>query len=138
MIIPGGYSKDPNIRPEGIVLTLPVQFFEERKAGIEPFKKAFERYMQREDALWNFCLTNLPTVDDIAWVYLIFDRHLQYQCNFVQYERNVSKSFTDAPDGRVRHFPGANWVIFTGPVVKPPEPYPLKGFQGFRYCTKLF
>lgn len=138
MIIPGGYSKDPNIKPEAIVLTLPVQFFENRRAGIEQFKKMFVRYMAREDALWNFRLTNLPTIEDIAWVYLIFDKRLQFQCNFVQYERCVSKSFKDAPDGQVRHFPESNWVIMTGPVIAPPEPYELRGFQGFRYSTKLF
>jgi hypothetical protein len=56
----------------------------------------------------------------------------------MQYERNVSKSFKDARDGKVRDFPKCNWVLFTGPVVKPPYEWPQKGFQGFRYTTKLF
>lgn len=138
MIVPGGYSKDPNIRPEAIVLTLPVAFFQDRGAGVQEFKKMFVRYMAREDALWNFRLTNLPTIDDIAWVYLIFDKHIQFQCNFVQYERNVSKEFKDSPDRKARYFPNANWVIMTGPAIAPPEPIERKGFQGFRYAVKLF
>lgn len=137
MITPNGYSKDPFIRPEGIMLTLPVQFFEDRKTDIPSFIKMFERYMAREDSLWNFRLTNLPT-QDIAWVYLVFDKKVQYRLNFVQYERNVSKVFNDAPDRKVRRFPNANWVIMCGPPVKPPYEWPQKGFQGFRYTTKLF
>lgn len=137
MITPTGYSKDPSIKPEGIVLTLPVAFFEDRKAGIEQFKKMFVRYMERDDALWNFRLTNLPK-HEVGWVYLNFDKQIQFRTNFVQYERNVSKSFKDAPDGKIRDFPNANWVIMCGPAVAPPDRYELPGFQGFRYCTKLF
>jgi hypothetical protein len=137
MITDRGYSKDPTIVPEGIMLTLPTVFFEDRKMTIEQFKKVFERHMARGDAWWNFKLTNLP-VHDVAYVYLIFDKHVQYRCNLIQYERNVSKSFKDAPDGKTRHFENCNWVLFTGPVVKPPHEWPQKGFQGFRYTTKLF
>lgn len=137
MITPKGYSKDPNIIPEGIMLTLPTMFFADRGTTCEDFKKLFERYMQRDDAVWNFKLTNLPK-HDIAWVYLVFDKQVQYQCNFLQYERNKSKVFVDAPDGRERKFEKCNWVLFTGPAIKPPHEWPQKGFQGFRYTTKLF
>lgn len=137
MITPKGYSKDPSLQPDGIVLTLPVAFFQDRGTTIDQFKKMFERYMRREDAIWNFKLTNLP-LHDIAYVYLVFDKHLQYRAQFVQYERGVAKSFYDAPDRRVRVFPPTNWVLFTGPVVKPPYEWPMKGFQGFRYSIKLF
>lgn len=143
MITPTGYSKDPNIKAESIVVTLPVAFFENRGAGIQEFKKMFVRYMAREDALWNFRLTNLPTTNDIGWVYLIFDKRIQFQCNFVQYERGVCKTFKDSPDGKERHFHRANWVILTGPAIPPPPgshwyENPKRGFQGFQYATKLW
>jgi hypothetical protein len=138
MITATGYSKDPNIQPEGIMLTLPTQFFTDRGMTTDQFKKYFERLMKEEDTIWNFRLTNLPTIMDIAWVYLVFDKHVQYRMNFVQYERGVSKQFKDSTDQRVRDFPNANWVIFTGPPTKPPHYWPQKGFQGFRYTTKLF
>lgn len=137
MITSTGYSKDPNIVPEGIALTLPVLFFQDRGSSIPDFKKLFERFMTRDDALWNFRLTNLPTME-VAWIFLIFDKRIQYRCNLVQYERGVAKVFQDSPDGRIREFPKSNWVIFTGPPVKPPHEWPQKGFQGFRYTTKLF
>lgn len=137
MITPHGYSKDPNLVPEAIVLTLPVQFFENRKACIPQFKKMFERYMAKEDSIWLFRLTNLP-IHEIAWCYLLFDKHIQYELNFVQFERNVAKSFKDSPDGKMRHFPPSNWVIMTGPARKPPKPFPLRGFQSARYSLRLW
>lgn len=140
MIIgPSKYSKDPNIQPEGIALTLPVQFFTDRAMTTKQFKPMFERYMQRDDAIWNFRLTNLPT-QDIAWVFLIFDKRFQYRCNFIDYERGKAKTFWDTPDHKPRHFAPTNWVRFTGPAIIAPgeEDWQQRGFQGFRYTTKLF
>ena len=137
MITKNGYSKDLSIIPEGIALTLPVAFFEDRQMTTDQFKKLFERYMSREDAIWNFRIKNLPT-KEIYLVYLIFDGHIQYQCNFIQMERNVAKSFNDSPDGKTRDFAPCNWILFTGPAIKPKHPRPQRGFQGFRYTTQLF
>ncbi len=138
MITSNGYSKDPNIIPEGIVITLPKIYFEETGVGTGFFVKSFEQYMDDEEAVWNFKLKNLPKLD-VAFVYIIFDKEIQYRANLVMYERNVSKVFQDPPYfGKVREFKNKNWVLLTGPIVKPPYEIPLKGFQGFRYCTKLF
>lgn len=137
MITTSGYSKDPSIVPEGIMLTLPTRFFEDRKMTAEQFKLYFERLMSNEEMVWNFKLTNLPK-HEIIYIYLVFDKHVQYRLNFVQFERNTTKSFKDSIDNRRRLFPNQNWVIFTGPVVKPPHVWPQKGFQGFRYTEKLF
>jgi hypothetical protein len=123
--------------PDAIILTLPVVFFNDRGMTTEQFKKVFERQMAGDDSLWNFRLTNLPTMD-VAHVYLVFDGHVQYRANLVQYERNKTKRFSDAPDGKRRDFPNANWVLFTGPIIKPAEPYPMRGFQGFRYSKTIF
>ena len=137
MIVKGGYSKDPSIVPDGIMLTLPTMFFDDRGMTTDQFKKYFERFMQQEGSYWNFKLTNLPK-HEVIYVYLVFDKHVQYRCMFVQCERNITKSFKDSIDGKRRIFPNQNWVIFTGPVVKPPHEWPQKGFQGFRYTTELF
>ena len=137
MITANGYSKDPSIMPEGICLTLPKQFFDDRGWSPAEFEKYFERFMQNEDHLWNFRLTNLPTVD-VAWVYLIFENFLQFRVNVVMYERNVAKTFNDSPDGKPRVFPPSNWIILSGPAIRCPFERELRGFQGFRYCTKLF
>lgn len=112
-------------------------FFEDRKMSVEQFKKVFERHMSMENSWWNFKLTNLPKLE-VLYVYLVFDGKVQYRCNLMMYERHKSKSFKDSPDQKVRHFKNCNWVLFTGPVVKPKIDVPKKGFQGFRYTEKLF
>lgn len=138
MITPNGYSKDPGILPEAIVLTLPVQFFQKRNTTPAKFKKYFERYMARENRLWHFRLTNLP-IHDIAWVYLIFDKKLQYQLNFVQYERNTTKELKDSPGQKVaRTYTNSNWVVMCGPAIPCPFEREMRGFQGARYAIKLF
>lgn len=137
MITATGYSKDPSIIPDGIMLTLPIAFFEDRNWDYDGFTKMFQKFMAADDSIWNFRLTNLPK-HDIAWVYLVFDKKVQFRVNFVQYERNVSKCFKDGPNKKVRDFPNANWVILCGPAVRPPHEWPQKGFQGFRYTTQLF
>lgn len=137
MITAKGYSKDPTLMPDGIALTLPVQFFEDRKMSCSDFEKYFVRLMRNEDTTWNFKLKNLPT-KDVLYVYFVFDGFIQYRLNLVMYERNKSKTFNDTPDGKVRHFESCNWVICSGPAVKAPYDFPMKGFQGFRYTTTLF
>ena len=137
MITKKGYSKDQTLMPDGIALTLPVAFFQDRNMTIDQFKKYFERLMANEDVTWNFKLSNLPK-QDILYVYFIFGGFIQYRLIFVQYERNQTKQFKDSTDKKVRTFTSCNWVICCGPAIKPIEEWPQKGFQGFRYTTHLF
>jgi hypothetical protein len=138
MIIgPSTYSKDPSIRAEGIMLTLPKQFFQDRGWTYAEFEKYFKQFMAGESSIWNFRLTNLPK-REVAWVYLVFEGFIQFRLNLVMYERNKSKTFKDGPDKKARKFPNANWVILCGPAVTAPFEMPQKGFQGFRYTTFLF
>lgn len=124
-------------QPDAILLTLPKIFFEDRRMTPEKFKKVFERHMAHEGAYWNFKLTNLPR-HEVLYVYLVFDGKIQYRCNLIGYERNVTKTFRDSTDRLLRRFNNCNWVLFTGPVVKPTHDFHKKGFQGFRYTCKLF
>jgi hypothetical protein len=121
--------------PEGILLTLPKIFFLDRKMHYRKFMDVFERHMSAEGSYWNFKLTNLPR-HDVLHVYLVFDGFIQYKCNLMCYQRNISKSFKDSADQRVRHFKNCNWILFTGPVVKVVNDSPTKGFQGFRYTQQ--
>jgi len=50
MIIgPSKYSKDPLLVPEGIAVTLPKEFFEDRGWDYESFTRYFEQYMNDPD-----------------------------------------------------------------------------------------
>ena len=151
--------------PEAIILTMPVAFFKDRMGNpytwfcskkrntekffgmhkqselmdmyLNEFSEYFERFMRHEDATWHFKKKQLPT-QDVAWVYLVWNGKVQFRLNFVQYERNVSKSFSDAWDGKTREFPKQNWIILSGPAIPAPYDMPMKGFQGHRYTEKLF
>jgi len=123
--------------PEAIILTMPVAFFKDRNMPEDKFADYFERYMRHETATWNFVKKQLPT-QDVAWVYLVWSGKIQFRLNLVCYERNQSKSFDDSWDGKVRHFPEKNWIILSGPAVRPPHDIYIKGFQGHRYTEKLF
>lgn len=129
--------KDLSEPPEAIILTMPVAFFKDRGMDQEVFGKYFERFMRHEDSLWNFKKTQLPTVE-VAWVYLVWLGKIQFRLNFVEYQRNKSKVFTDAYDGKARSFPKMNWIILSGPAIPAPYDIPMKGFQGHRYTKKLF
>src|SRR5882672_2624482 len=123
--------------PDAIILTMPVAFFLDRGMTQDQFTDLFERYMRREDALWNFRKKLLP-LEEVAWVYLVWNGKVQFRLNFVCCEKDVAKTFTDSWDGRAREFPKSNWIILSGPAVKPPYEIPMKGFQGHRYTYKLF
>lgn len=137
MITQKGYSKDPNIIPEGIALTMPIAFFEDRKMTYDEFRIEFETTLAQENGEWYFVKKNLPKFD-VLFVYIIFDKKIQYRTNLVCFERNSTKSFADAPDQQIRTFEKKNWIILSGPAIKAPYDIPQKGFQGFRYTTKLF
>src|SRR5579863_8756265 len=106
--------------PEAIILTMPVGFFLDRAGNpstyrvktdtnpgytynknlfiancMERISDLFERYMQKEDSLWNYRKTQLPT-EEVAWVYLVWAGKIQFRLNFVQYERGVAKVFDDS------------------------------------------
>lgn len=159
-IKPPGWQSEP---PDALILTMPVAFFLDRAGNpsayyvhtgndpipytynkklflseyMEKFNAYFERFMRQEDVTWNFKKKTLPT-QDVAWVYLVWDGKIQFRLNFVCYERNTSKEFSDDFDGRVRKFPNMNWIIMAGPAIRPPYEMPMKGFQGHRYTQKLF
>jgi 1-acyl-sn-glycerol-3-phosphate acyltransferase len=121
--------------PIGILLTMPRAFFEDRGWDEKQFAQYFERLMRHEDSIWNFRKKTLPT-HDVIFCYLVFGGKVQFKLNIVGYDRNVAKTFYDGPDARPRNFEASNWIILTGPAIKPPHEIPMKGFQGFHYVTK--
>lgn len=120
--------------PIGILLTMPVAFFEDRGWSVEDFEKYYERFMRNEEHIWNYRKKTLP-VHDVLYCYLVFGGCVKFRSNIVGYERNVAKTFYDDPDLKPRNFSPSNWIILNG-VARPPHPIPMKGFQGFRYVTK--
>lgn len=133
MITIDGYSKDPNILPEGIAITWSREMIEEGYGNLKTFIQHFMESVHDEDGLWYQKCKNQPK-HDVAYVYIIYGNRLRYRCQFVNYERGETMLY-DA------HGPkpvGWNRIGITGPLARCPFKRTLRGFQGFRYTTKLF
>lgn len=117
---------------EAIIITLPKQFFEEQNHA------AYLQELQDLDGdhVWYRICKNLPT-QDVLYVYTIIDNKVHHRTNFVGLERNKDYRFA-RPDGQWREFKNANAILMGGPAVMAPFEIAYKGFQGFRYCNKLF
>ncbi len=138
MITERGYSKDPSIMPEGIVITWSEDLIES-KGGMKRFCERFEINMQSENDLWlNKC--QRPPKYDILFVYIIVAGKLKYRCYYGGFS-NETKASNDSLTGRSWcNYQIILWphIILAGPFETCPFDRELKGFQGFRYCTKLF
>jgi hypothetical protein len=122
---------------EGIILTMPVIFFEETGHTSKTLCKQFEEEFSNENGLWYFLKKNLP-VQDFIYIYIVWDGKIQYRTNLASIERNKSYAFCDEPDGKVRRFENKNWIILCNPLIKAPYEIPMKGFQWHRYTKKIF
>lgn len=133
MIIATGYSKDPSIIPEGIAITWSKGMIEEGFGTLKVFVEHFMREIEAEDGLWYQKCKNKPK-HNILYVYVIFKNRLRYRCQFVMYERGETTVYDAYGPKQVC------WgrIGMTGPVVRCSYKRVLKGFQGFRYTTKLF
>jgi hypothetical protein len=134
MITATGYSKDPNIVPEGIAVTFGKDMMLEQ-GGIRNFLKHFEDWMTKgDDHWWLHRCKNKPQVE-LDYVYVIVLNRLYCRCYYGGYEKHETIGGT--ADGGEKEI---SWprIILAGPIEKPNFKRRLQGFQGFRYCTKLF
>jgi hypothetical protein len=136
MIIERGFSKDPSILPEGIVVTHGREMINDQ-GGLRTFLKGFLRVMDRyeEGGYWMHKLKNNPTFD-VPHVYIIVAGRLYGRCYFGGYRKDVvEQGYTADGQEKIIDWPH---IILSGPFEKCPFKRQLKGFQGFRYCTTLF
>lgn len=138
MITIDGYSKDPNIIPEGIVVTWGKDMID-LKGGLKIFLSYFNEVMKDEHTTWLQKCKNAPK-HDILYVYIIVANRLYARGYYGGYQKG--KAAINVP-GAARSFSRReviDWprIVLAGPIEKCPVKRQLKGFQGFRYCTKLF
>lgn len=139
MITPEGYSKDPSLRPDGIVITWSQDMID-LKGGLLAFTRFFFAAMDDPESTWLQKCKNRPKYDGLLYVYIIYAGRVRYRLNYVMHaagetiinEPGAPESFSRS----VRVW----WprVVMCGPIMKAPHVIKLRGFQGFRYCTKLF
>lgn len=138
MITESGYSKDPSIMPEGIVVTFGQQMIKEQ-GGLRTFLKAFQQTMsQHENGIyWMHTCSNFPKIE-ADHIYIIIANRLYGRVYCGGYHRNANKNVTAYGATGLQKLMDKPLIILSGPFEKCPFKRELKGFQGFRYCTKLF
>jgi len=133
MITADGYSKEPKENAEGIVVTFGKEMMIEQ-GGAKQFLKDFLECMADENAWWMHKMKNRPTVE-VATVYIIALNRLYGKVNFGWFENGITTGGT--ADGGEKEFDWARMCL-VGPFIRCPFKRTLRGFQGFRYATKLF
>lgn len=137
MITANGYSKDPNIVPEGIVITFGKEMMKEQ-GGPKNFLSCFIECMNEHETerYWMHKCSNLPAFE-VDIVYIIVLNRLWAKVYCGGYKRNPQNVFGYSADG-VEKVIDWNHIVLSGPIERCPIKRELKGFQGARYCTKLF
>ena len=135
MITPKGYSKDRSIIPEGIVITFGREMMEEW-GGPKIFLSNFLNIMKSEDEYWLHKCSNLPTID-FDHVYISVMGRLWGRVYNAGITRNPKGVIATKSDGMTDEIDW-NFITLAGAFQQCPFKMELKGFQGFRYCTKLF
>lgn len=153
MITANGYSKDPSIMAEGIAVTFGHEMIKEQ-GGLLHFLRFFHQIMEEslqdaEASHWLHKCSNLPTIE-VDHVYIIACNRLYGRVFNGGYRlHNPYAGITDemdddhqppscvTADGREKGI-DFNHIILSGPFERCPHKRILKGFQGFRYTTKLF
>lgn len=138
MITTTGYSNDPTIMPESIVITWGKDMVN-LKGGLRKFLSYFNGIMQDEDTTWLQKCKNAPK-HDIIHVYIIVANRLYAKGYYGGYQKGRTTINVPGQANSFSHRESIDWprIIIAGPVERCPFKRTLKGFQGFRYCTKLF
>lgn len=135
MITAEGYSKDPNIMPEGIAVTFGKDMIAD-KGGLLKFMRWFNYNMDKEDGIWYHKMKNTPT-QDIIYVYVIICNRVYCRAAYGgKFKEGVAAYLT--PNSKDRSYMSFSGIALGGPIVKAPRKIIRPGFQGFRYTTKLF
>lgn len=133
MITEAGYSKDPTVVPDGIAITWSREMIEEGYGSLKKFIEHFKECMADPESWWLQKCKNKPK-HDVAYVYVIFSGRVRCRAQFAGWENGPDTVYdANGPKEII-------WsrIIMTGPLVEAPYKIERKGFQGFRYTTKLF
>lgn len=130
MITPEGYTNDPSIRPDGIVITWPPGMWNEPWPVI---RRAFEATMK--EGAWPHKSKREPRIKGLMYVYIIVENIVVYRCKYLGYVMGP-ENYELATGGDF--YMNEKHILLSGPLVKAPREIRLSGFRGFRYCTELF
>jgi hypothetical protein len=136
MITENGHSNDPFILPEGIVITFGQQMIKEQ-GGLKIFLKAFQETMSNPGCYWMHTCSNFPK-NEADHIYIVLANRLYGRVYCGGYYKNPEANVIAYGATGLQKLMDKPFIILSGPFEKCPHKRVLKGFQGFRYCTKLF
>src|SRR5437870_1813031 len=123
MIAAEGYSKEPTIMPESIVITWGSDMLWGK--GMRPFIRYFREIMIEENSLWMDWCKN-PPQHDIIYVYIIVLNRLKYRCYYAGHETGETKMWNDDGTYEIISKPR---ILMAGPFERCPFKRELRGFQ---------
>jgi hypothetical protein len=103
--------------------------------GLLAFIRDFEESFKDEQCVWlNKCKNRPKHEGKIIYVYVIVCNQVRYRLQYAGYDTGI----TNVRNGTV--VKSVTWprILMVGPMVKAPHKIYFRGFQGFRYTTKLF
>ncbi|HDZ27072.1 hypothetical protein LCGC14_0500970 [marine sediment metagenome] len=117
-------------QPDGIIITISQGMLKEK--GLRNWLRNFFEAMDNEDLSYWMRQGTKPK-RDFLYVYLCIGGKVRYRANYVGAYGPGEMTFTT---GETMF--GKAWVVISGPLVRAPWPFPMKGFRGFRYTEFLF
>lgn len=118
--------------PEGIAITFGKEMMD-NNGGYKEMLKLFLSTMEKPDDYWMHKMLIWPKIE-ITDVYIITLNRLWGKAKFGWFEKQAAFKYSPTDAGIIE------WprLVIVGPFIKCPFRRELKGFQGFRYTTKLF
>jgi hypothetical protein len=123
-----------DIQYQGIIKCLPEKWYND-VGGEKYLTRTFGERANNPDWWFYMSMAGKPKYD-VLHCYLLINGYLRFRLNIAEYLPGGTMIFRDRPIPQ--EWTARNWMILTPPIVSPPEPIRMKGFQGFRYTEKLF
>ncbi len=138
MITENGYSKDLSIMPEGVVITFGQKMIDEQ-GGLKTFLKAFQETMAKHENghYWMHTCSNFPK-REFDHIYIVVANRLYGKAYCGGYFKNHDANVVATGATGKQKLLEKPFIVLSGPFEKCPHKRVLRGFQGFRYCTRLF
>jgi hypothetical protein len=111
----------------------------QEQGGLRTFLKVFQETMSRyeEGTYWMHTCSNFPKIE-ADQIYIIVANRLYGRVFCGGYQRNAEANVVAYGATGKQKLMEKPFIILSGPFERCPFKRELKGFQGFRYATKLF
>lgn len=128
--------------PEGIIITVSAKMWGHH--GYKVWLSNFLDCMKKSEDLderyvYHFRQGNQPKAgESLRYVYLCIGGRIRWRAFFAGSYGPKTLELMKTDGSGTKFIDGKAWIMVAGPVERAPFKIEKKGFQGFRYCSKLF